>query len=136
MQTLELPKWKSHKVVSGFKITELAPSQEDTGMILRGVHDDKPIEVHVSNQYVMRFTPSVGHYYVRYEDGYESLSPADAWEKGYLPVGTPVTISDSEIREIFLRHGFKTKEQPGGTVDLNPYVYDAARALLNYVNQQ
>lgn len=40
------------------------------------------------------------------------------------------TISNEQIREIALANGFKLKEQPNGEMDLNPYVYDFARALL------
>ncbi len=40
------------------------------------------------------------------------------------------TISNEQIREIALANGFKLKEQPDGEMDLNPYVYDFARALL------
>lgn len=35
-----------------------------------------------------------------------------------------------DIRELALANGFKLKEQPDGTLDLNPYVYDFARAIL------
>jgi hypothetical protein len=34
------------------------------------------------------------------------------------------------IREMALAAGFKLKPQPDGTEDLNPYVYDFARALM------
>ncbi|MFB6349961.1 hypothetical protein ACFBZI_11070 [Moraxella sp. ZJ142] len=35
-----------------------------------------------------------------------------------------------EIKQLFLNNGFKLKAQPNGSVDLNPYVYEAAEALL------
>ena len=42
--------------------------------------------------------------------------------------GRPVnTLSDAEIREVFLANGFTIKD---GHDDLKPYVYDAARAAL------
>lgn len=37
---------------------------------------------------------------------------------------------NEQIKKIFLLNGFKEKQQPNGEVDLNPYVYEAARALL------
>lgn len=37
------------------------------------------------------------------------------------------------IKAIFLANGFKEKTQEDGTVDLNPYVYDAVEALLKSV---
>lgn len=35
-----------------------------------------------------------------------------------------------QIKAVFLANGFKEKDQGEGRMDLNPYVYDAARALL------
>jgi hypothetical protein len=37
----------------------------------------------VSRSYVVKHNPKVGGYYVVYKDGYESFSPADAFEDGY-----------------------------------------------------
>lgn len=45
-------------------------------------------------------------------------------------------MSNEQIKQLALQHGFKLKEQPDGTVDLNPYVYDFARALINDVKSQ
>ena len=38
------------------------------------------------------------------------------------------------IKEVFIANGFKEKTQADGSVDLNPYVYDAARALIKRLN--
>jgi len=35
------------------------------------------------------------------------------------------------IKELALANGFKLKEQPDGSIDLNPYVYDFALALMS-----
>lgn len=40
-------------------------------------------------------------------------------------------MTNDQIKEIALTNGFKLKEQPNGEMDLNPYVYDFARALIN-----
>ena len=40
-------------------------------------------------------------------------------------------MTNEQIKKIFLLNGFKEKQQPNGEVDLNPYVYEAARALLD-----
>ena len=37
------------------------------------------------------------------------------------------------IREIALKCGFKLREQPDGTMDLNPYVYDFAFEIAKLV---
>lgn len=39
-------------------------------------------------------------------------------------------MTNDKIKEIALANGFKLKEQPSGEMDLNPYVYDFARALF------
>ena len=44
-------------------------------------------------------------------------------------------MTNDKIKEIALENGFKLKEQPNGEMDLNPYVYDFARALLRHQNQ-
>ena len=39
-------------------------------------------------------------------------------------------MTNDQIKELALANGFKLKEQPDGEMDLNPYVYDFARALI------
>ena len=39
-------------------------------------------------------------------------------------------MTNDQIKEIALANGFKLKEQPNGEMDLNPYVYDFAKALM------
>lgn len=39
-------------------------------------------------------------------------------------------MNNDQIKSVLLAHGFKEKDQGDGRMDLNPYVYDAARALL------
>lgn len=36
-----------------------------------------------------------------------------------------------KVRELALRNGFELKEQPDGAIDLHPYVYKFAQALLD-----
>ncbi len=40
-------------------------------------------------------------------------------------------MNDETIKAIFLANGFKEKDQGEGCMGLNPYVYDAARALIS-----
>lgn len=40
-------------------------------------------------------------------------------------------MNNEQIKQLALQNGFKLKKQSDGTMDLNPYVYDFARALLN-----
>lgn len=39
-------------------------------------------------------------------------------------------MKNEQIKELALANGFKLKEQPNGAMDLNPYVYEFAAALL------
>lgn len=43
--------------------------------------------------------------------------------------------SKALIKEVMLKNGYKEKEQPDGSVDLNPYVYDAVYDLLEKIKQ-
>ena len=86
----ELPRYRSHKNVSAVKILEirstatleqasdgsayLVPTEEGYGRIL------------VTREFMLRHEPEVGGYYVQYEDGYESYSPAKAFEDGYTRI--------------------------------------------------
>ena len=39
-------------------------------------------------------------------------------------------MTNDEIRALALSHGFTLRPQPDGSMDLNPYVYEFARALI------
>lgn len=45
-------------------------------------------------------------------------------------------MNKKQIKDLALSNGFKLKEQPSGEMDLNPYVYDFADALLAKVNER
>ena len=40
----------------------------------------------VDREYLKKHRPSVGGYWVKYDDGYESFSPAQAFIEGYNPI--------------------------------------------------
>jgi hypothetical protein len=74
----EMPLYQSHKRVHALKIKELVGD----GYTLRFEQvefADKP----VAPALFARYTPVPGDYYVVYEDGYESISPAKAFDAGY-----------------------------------------------------
>ena len=80
-----LPRYRCHKVVEAFKIglihqdptgrATLTPALEAVRRIV-GVFT-------VDAAYVTKHAPKVGGFFVRYEDGYCSWSPAEAFEAGY-----------------------------------------------------
>lgn len=97
-----LPQWRCHKVVGAFKITriEAVPAAGEVRVsryrlageyfsgqfvevgltFFRARSSDNRRELEVPHDYV-------GGYLVQYEDGYLSWSPAEAFEKGYTPIG-------------------------------------------------
>jgi hypothetical protein len=92
---VDLKKYKSHKVVEAAKIEMISlNTSPDT------YWDGKSrltfaggVYVIVERHYMRKHEPQVGGYYVLYKDGYESFSPAEAFESGY----ELVVNSDGEV---------------------------------------
>jgi hypothetical protein len=87
---LELPKYKCHKVVNAAKILEIndARGGEDKKEFVLEVGKNKKGEIEKSSvlifkEWIVKHEPKVGGYYVVYDNGYSSWSPADAFEEGY-----------------------------------------------------
>jgi hypothetical protein len=85
----ELPRWECEKHVRAAKITGVIdlPSQGkegDGGRLLEIYGPYLPI--YVQCNYVQKYQPEVGGYYVVYDDGFESYSPAKTFEDCYTPV--------------------------------------------------
>gem|GEM_PF-3820118 len=87
-----IPKWQCHKIVEAFKITTISCDL---------LMDDYGNSAAVSEEYFAKHHPEAGGYYVRYEDGYESFSPAEAFEKGYSLMGNRSKLE--EARELLGR---------------------------------
>lgn len=82
----KLPRWQSHKVVEADKITGVSDGE---GLILFRWHLACGMVIEVDEDLARRVTKggqAVGGYYVRYLDGYQSWSPADAFEGGYAAI--------------------------------------------------
>lgn len=87
--------------------------EENKGVLLLGQEQNE----FVSQEYFNHHTPEVGGYYVKYSDGYESYSPAKAFEEGYSPFGKPI-----DFKEI--SNGLFTKNYTvvhGGDFTFNAY---------------
>ena len=94
---MTFPRYRSHKVVEAAKVidvTRLNDGGADLVLTLGFGVDD--VEHRVDAAYVSRMdeamlsdthdhTNPIGGYWVRYPDGYESWSPARAFEDGYEP---------------------------------------------------
>ena len=94
-----LPEYKSHKTVFAAKITELRgngnPDMPD--LVLGEIGGI----VAMLPDWHQKHNPEVGGYFVQYADGYQSYSPAKAFEEGYTPVTGNVAApsSDSAIEQ-------------------------------------
>lgn len=85
MQAIQLPAYRCHKEVQAAKIVGLVPHPTDSEtplLQLEGVVNPLPLEL----GWHLKHKPEVGGYYVVYEDGYSSFSPAKAFEGGYTRV--------------------------------------------------
>lgn len=106
----EMPRYKCHKEVYALKIAEIQPMYArptiaelerlleggshpeitPSGGVIGGyiiVPEDEgfaPFEV--SMEFVQKHAPEAGGYYVTYDDGYKSYSPAKAFEDGYAKI--------------------------------------------------
>ena len=78
-----MPSYKSHKEVTAVKITSIEKLQDGSAIISA----DEQENFIVSSEYVNKHDPHVGGYWVKYDDGYESFSPAEAFESGYTRIG-------------------------------------------------
>jgi len=85
-----LPAYQCHKIVHALKIKAiLNPNrdidQEDDGERILTFADEgfEAGAFTVDGAYMRKHKPQPGGYYVVYEDGYKSFSPAQALEAGY-----------------------------------------------------
>lgn len=83
---MNLPIYQSHKLVGAAKIDAVEVIESDgTGRLLLAAGDEVQVRV-VTPEYMAKHEPKPGGYFVLYEDGYESFSPAEAFEAGYTPI--------------------------------------------------
>lgn len=81
-----MPRYKCHKEVWALKIEDVIDptrdgNESDGTRIL--VVESGYAPFRVPREYVRKHDPQAGGYYVVYEDGYKSFSPAEAFESGY-----------------------------------------------------
>jgi hypothetical protein len=78
--------YQSHKRVRAFCIAEINKHDNNHADPLGAtlVPDDEAFPpLDVSGEYIAKHQPQVGGYWVLYADGYQSFSPASAFEQGY-----------------------------------------------------
>jgi len=77
-----LPTYTCHKQVGALKIRSIDVHYTAEHAIFTPA-DESYAPFSVSRAYMAKHVPEAGGYYVRYKDGYESFSPAAAFEEGY-----------------------------------------------------
>lgn len=82
----EMPKYKCHKEVHALRIDTLKPRTPDDGTLLLTPADDGFAPFILDAAFVSKHAPKTGGYYVVYEDGYKSFSPATAFTSGYTRI--------------------------------------------------
>jgi len=91
MTAIALPRYRSHKEVWALKIKSIQfdvdKERDDlNGALIITPEDSRYAPFKVPAKFVPRHSaarPETGWYWVRYADGYESFSPAAAFEEGY-----------------------------------------------------
>ena len=83
LQEVALPEYLCHKIVRAAKIiaVALSPTPGFHRLALEGA-----AHVDVTRAWYGNKAPQPSGYYVQYEDGYSSYSPAETFEQGYGPV--------------------------------------------------
>lgn len=86
-ETLEMPIYRCHKRVHALKIKALEPTkaeyEEADGGLWMIPSDERYAPIKLPLSFVDKHKPKEGGYYVVYDDGYASFSPAQAFESGY-----------------------------------------------------
>ena len=82
---MSMLRYQCHKKVDAAKITRIECGRSDgkgPGQTLVCGR----LRISVGEEYIHKHDPQEGGYYVLYDDGYESFSPAEAFESGYTRV--------------------------------------------------
>lgn len=152
MEILSMPRYKCHKEVGALKIREIIkhahpnPAADDAafeasdrfnGAFLFPTDNAyKPIEVDAA--WFRKHQPSPGGYYVVYEDGYASYSPAAAFESGYfrMPQQSVGSVAKYSIDHMRLDKSFKYHapigDQAPRYVDLRFAGRNLAESIMAY----
>jgi len=79
----EMPKYRCHKEVRALKIKEVWITDRAARLAFE---EPGYAPVEVPREWYWKHSPVPGGYYVTYEDGYTSYSPAKAFEDGYTRI--------------------------------------------------
>ena len=81
---MNLPTYTCHKTVRAARVQGVDPDLKSGAVsLVLALPDGSKVFHPVSAEFVQKHNPQSGGYFVKYEDGYESFSPAKAFEEGY-----------------------------------------------------
>jgi hypothetical protein len=117
----EMPRYRCHKEVWALKIAEVIdptePGNESDGSRIIVQADAGYAQFRVDHEYMRRNKPVPGGYYVVYQDGYKSFSPAQAFEDGYrLIVRQVIRPTIEELEKILREPDVDVRIESDGTV--------------------
>jgi hypothetical protein len=97
----EFPLYKCHKMVKAALILGLCKDEDDGAydLTLFNVSIGFPSVLRIPANWVERFKPEVGGYYVMYKDGYTSFSPKKEFEDGYNIMGL-MEFDQSDVEQL------------------------------------
>jgi hypothetical protein len=78
-----MPLYRCHKEVWALKIKSVHPLMHGAAGAELEPEDTRFSAFKVDAKYMAKHEPKAGGYYVVYKDGYQSFSPAEAFESGY-----------------------------------------------------
>lgn len=80
---VEMPCYRSHKTVRALKIVRVLGVTGKPNSRILVPEDVNYDNVGVDHNFVAKHKPFAGGYFIVYKDGYQSFSPAQAFEDGY-----------------------------------------------------
>ena len=95
---MHLPLYQCHKQVRACKISRVHVYREtDEDTFFLTPEDINLMTIEVDVDFFDRHKPKAGGYYIVYADGYESYSPAEAFESGYSRIPEPEDTEETQI---------------------------------------
>jgi|GEM_PF-642057 len=92
---IEMPQYLCHKKVWALKIKRIQEHTEHISTL--HFEDERYAPIDVDIDYLRKHEPEPGGYYVVYADGYNSYSPAKAFEEGYALITDEPDSSKDEL---------------------------------------
>jgi hypothetical protein len=75
-----LASWKSIKIVRAGEITEIVSA----GCYVRTGDDGAVLMLYSDEKMTARYQPQIGDFWIIYPDGYQAISPHEAFVTGYI----------------------------------------------------